>query len=140
MTEEHLRFSTLDFEHSEDSAHAEGCEECGERLSIFRFLGFQVKNAPEMDPSPFFSKRISQMVRSTQISFSFSFQQAARQLIPAFMVLLLATSCLLYLVVDTEPVTERYSELFFDQPFEEDMSIDYVVDSLAELPEEDTVP
>lgn len=140
MTEEHVRFSELDFENTENPAHADGCKECGKRLSIFRFLGFQVKNAPGMDPPPFFSKRVSQIVRSTKISFALSFQQAAKQLIPAFMVLLLATSCLLYFVADTESATEQYSELFFDQPFEEDLSIDYVVDSLAELPEEDSVP
>ncbi|MCH8819538.1 MAG: hypothetical protein IIB03_04365 [Acidobacteria bacterium] len=140
MTEEHVRFSELDFENTENLAHTDGCEECGKRLSIFRFLGFQVKNVPGMDPSPFFSKRVSQMVWSTKVSFSLSFQQVAKQLIPAFMVLLLATSCLLYFVADTESATEQYSELFFDQPFEEDLSIDDVVGSLAELAEEDSVP
>ena len=140
MTEEHLRFSELDFENTENPAHADGCEECGKRLPIFRFLGFQVKNAPGMDPPPYFSERVSQVARSTKISFAFSFQQAAKQLIPTFIVLLLATSCLLYFVGDNESATEQYSELFFDQPLEEDLSIDSVVHFLTELPEEDSVP
>ena len=140
MTEEHLRFSELDFENTENPVHADDCEECGKRLSIFRFLGFQVKNAPGMDPPPYFSERVSQIARSTKISFVFSFQQAAKQFIPAFMVLLLATGCLLYFVADNESATEQYSELFFDQPFEEDLSIDSVVRFLTELPGEDSVP
>ena len=37
MTEEHLRVSELDFENTENPVHADGCEECGKRLSIFRF-------------------------------------------------------------------------------------------------------
>ena len=140
MTEEHVEFSDLDFENTENPAHADRCEECGKKGSVFRFLGFQVKNAPEMDIPPFFSKRVSQLVRSTKVSFVCSFQQVARQLIPVFMVLLLATSGLLYFVADTDSVTEQYSELFLDQPFEEDLSIDNVVDSLGELPEEESLP
>jgi hypothetical protein len=140
MTEEHIGFSDLDFEDTENPAHADRCEECGNSLSVFRFLGFQVKNAPEMDIPPFFAKRFSQPVRSTKGSFVCSFQQVSKQLIPVFMVLLLATSGLLYFVVDTDPATEQYSELFFDQPLEEDLSIDYVVNSLGELPEEESAP
>ena len=140
MTDKHIGFSDLDFEDTENHAHADDCGKCGQSLSVFRFLGFQVKNAPEMDIPPFFSKRVSQLARSTKTSFAFSFQQAAKQLIPVFMVLLLATSGLLYFVADTESATEQYSELFFDQPFEEDLSIDYVVDSLGELPEEESAP
>ena len=56
------------------------------------------------------------------------------------MVLLLATGCLLYFVADNESATEQYSELFFDQSFEEDLSIDAVVHFLTELPEEDSLP
>ncbi|MEE8349808.1 MAG: hypothetical protein V3R94_09575 [Acidobacteriota bacterium] len=140
MTEEHLGFSDLDFLDIEPPAHADRCQECGERWSVFRFLGFQVRNAPEMDIPPFFSKRVSQLVRQTKVSFAIYFQQAVRQLIPVFMGLLLATGGLLYIAVDPGTSTEQYSELFFDQPFDEDLSMDYVVDSLGELPEEETGP
>ena len=140
MTEDHIGFSELEFDDTESFPHADHCEACSQRLSIFRFLGFQMKNAPGMDPPPYFSKRVSQIAHSTKISFLFSFQQAAKQLIPAFMVLLLATSCLLYFVADNESATEQYSELFFDQSFEEDLSIDSVVHFLTELPEEDSLP
>ena len=140
MTEKHIEFSELDFEKTENLPHADHCEECSRRLSIFRFLGFQVNHPPEMEIPPFFSKRVSQLAQSTEFSFVFSFQQAARQLIPVFMALLLGTSLLLYFVTDGESVAEQYSELFFDQPLQEDLSMDYVVDFLGEPPEEESIP
>lgn len=130
----------MEFENTESFPHAEHCEECSQRLSIFRFLGFQVKNAPGMDIPPFFSKRVSQLIRSAKVSFAFSLQQAARQLIPVFMGLFLATSLLLYWMTDTDSAIEQYSELFFEQPLQEDLSIDYVVDFLGDVLQEESVP
>jgi hypothetical protein len=140
MTEDHIGFAELEFDNTESFPHADHCEECSQRLSIFRFLGFQVKNAPGMDIPPFFSKRVSQLLRSTKVSFAFSLQQAARQLIPVFMGLFLATSLLLYWVTDTDSAIEQYVELFFEQPLQEDLSIDFVVDSLGDLLQEESVP
>jgi hypothetical protein len=134
MTEKHIEFSELDFEKTESLPHADHCEEYAGRLSVFRFLGFQVNNAPEMEIPPFFPKRVSQLAQSTEFSFAFACQQAAGQLIPVFMALLLGTSLLLYFVTDPESAAEQYSELFFDQPLQEDLSMDYVVDFLGELP------
>ncbi len=130
----------MEFENTESFPHAEHCEECSQRLSIFRFLGFQVKNAPGMDTPPFFSKRVSQLIRSAKVSFAFSLQQAVRQLIPVFMGLFLATSLLLYWMTDTDSAIEQYSELFFEQPLQEDLSIDYVVDFLGDVLQEEPVP
>ncbi len=93
-----------------------------------------------MDTPPFFSKRVSQLIRSAKVSFAFSLQQAVRQLIPVFMGLFLATSLLLYWMTDTDSAIEQYSELFFEQPLQEDLSIDYVVDFLGDVLQEEPVP
>ncbi|MDA2934995.1 hypothetical protein MYX82_11730 [Acidobacteria bacterium AH-259-D05] len=140
MAEEHIPFSQRDFDSTEDQSHVENCEMCRKRWSIFRFLGFQVKAAPQMDVPPFFAQRVTQLVRSTRLPFAFFFQRAAQQLIPVFLVLVLATSFLLYTMIRPESTEELYSELFFDQALQEDLSLDYVVDSLRELPEEDSIP
>ena len=54
--------------------------------------------------------------------------------------LFLATSLLLYWVTDTDSAIEQYAELFFEQPLQEDLSIDFVVDSLGDLLQEESVP
>ncbi len=136
MTKEHIPFEELEFEDTPDPSHLEDCEECRERWKIFSFLGFQVKAAPRMDPPPFFSQRVARLVETPMVSFVSLFQRVAQQLIPVFVAVVLVSSFVLYRLTETEPVMEDYVAIFFEEPVPEDFSVEDVVDSLGELPEE----
>lgn len=140
MAEEHIPFSESDFDNRLDQSHLNSCEECQKKWAVFRFLGFQVRSAPEMDPPPFFTQRVARLVQTPKDSFAFLFQRVAQQLVPVFMVLVLATSVLLYWQTEAEPAMEDYSAIFFDQPVPEEFSVQDVVDSLREHPGEELVP
>ncbi len=136
MTKEHIPFEELEFEDTPDPSHLEDCEECRERWKIFSFLGFQVKAAPRMDPPPFFSQRVARLVETPMVSVVSLFQRVAQQLIPVFVAVVLVSSFVLYRLTETEPVMEDYVAIFFEEPVPEDFSVEDVVDSLGELPEE----
>jgi hypothetical protein len=136
MTKEHIPFEELEFEDTPDPSHLEDCEECRERWKVFSFLGFQVKAAPRMDPPPFFSQRVARLVETPMVSFVSLFQRVAQQLIPVFVAVVLVSSFVLYRLTETEPVMEDYVAIFFEEPVPEDFSVEDVVDSLGELPEE----
>jgi len=140
MPEEHIPFAELDFDEIPDQSHLNRCEECRKEWAVFRFLGFQVKSAPQIDPPPFFSQRLAHLAQTPEVSFAFLFQRVAQQLIPVFLVLVLATSFLLYRQTEVEPAMEYYSAVFFQEPVPEDISVEDVMDSLRELPEEELLP
>ncbi len=140
MAEEHIPFAELDFDETPDQSHLNSCEECRKGWAVFRFLGFQVKSAPQIDPPPFFSQRLAHLAQTAEVSFAFLFQRVAQQLIPVFLALVLATSFLLYRQTEVEPDMEYYSAVFFSEPAPEDLSVEDVVDSLRELPEEELLP
>jgi len=136
MTREHIPFEELEFEDTPDPSHLKDCEECRKRWKIFSFLGFQVKAAPQMDPPPFFSQRVARLVQTPMVSFVSLFQRVAQQMIPVFVAVVLVSSFLLYRSTEAEPVMEDYVAIFFEEPAPEDFSVEDVVDSLGELPEE----
>ncbi len=140
MPEEHIPFAELDFDDEPDQSHLNSCEDCRKEWAVFRFLGFQVKSAPQIDPPPFFSQRLAHLAQTTEVSFAFFFQRVAQQLIPVFLVLVLATGFLLYKPTPVEPAMEYYAAVFFQEPVPEDLSVEDVVDSLRELPEEELLP
>jgi len=140
MTKEHIPFEEVEFEDTPDPSHLKDCEECRERWRIFSFLGFQVKSAPPMDPPPFFSKRVARLAERPMDSFASLFQRVAQQLIPVFVAVVLVSSFLLYRVNEVEPVMEDYAALFFEEPVPEDFSVEDVMDSLGEQPEEGLIP
>ncbi|MDA2929754.1 hypothetical protein MYX84_07375 [Acidobacteria bacterium AH-259-O06] len=136
MSEDHIAFAELNFDDPVDQSHLKRCEECGKKWAVFRFLGFQVKSAPRIDAPPFFTQRVAQLAQSITVSFAFLLQRAAQQLIPAFIALILATSFLLYKLTEPESA-EYYSEILFEEPVQEDFTLEYVVNSLTEIPEEE---
>jgi len=140
MAEEHIPFAELDFDETPDQSHLKSCEECRRGWAVFRFLGFQVQSAPRIDPPPFFSQRLAHLVQTPEVSFAFLFQRVAQQLIPVFLALVLATGFLLYRPTEVEPAMEYYSAVFFEEPVPEDFSVEDVVDSLIEPPEEELLP
>ncbi len=74
------------------------------------------------------------------VSFASLFQRVAQQLIPVFVAVVLVSTFLLYRVTEAEPVLEEYAAIFFEEPVPEDFSVEDVVDSLGELPEEGLIP
>lgn len=140
MTKEHIPFEELEFEDTPDPSHLKDCEECRKKWEIFSFLGFQVKAAPRVDPPPFFSQRVARLAETPVISFVASFQRVAQQLIPVFVAIVLVSSFLLYRLAETEPAVEDYASIFFEEPVPEDFSVEDVVDSLGEMPEEGLGP
>ena len=71
MPEEHIPFAELDFDETPDQSHLNSCEECRKEWAVFRFLGFQVKSAPQIDPPPFFSQRLAHLAQTPEVSFAF---------------------------------------------------------------------
>ncbi len=140
MTKEHIPFEELEFEDTPDSSHLNDCEECRKRWEIFSFLGFQVKAAPQIDPPPFFSQRVARLAETPMVSFTALFQRVAQQLIPVFVAVVLVSSFVLYSLTEAEPAMEDYASIFFEEPVPEDFSVEDVVDSLGELPEEGLIP
>lgn len=141
MTDNYTGSQELDADDTGNVDRKDSSELSKHRNSITRFLRFQLQNVPEMDISPFFAKRVSQLVHSNRDSFAILFQQVSRKLIPVFMMFPLVMGLLMYLVADDGVVaTEQYADLFFDQPVQEDLSVAYVIDSLVEFSSEDTVP
>ncbi len=74
------------------------------------------------------------------VSFASLFQRVAQQLIPVFVAVVLVSSFLLSRLTEAEPVMEDYAAIFFEEPVPEYFSVDDVVDSLGELPEEELIP
>ena len=140
MAKEHIPFEELEFEDTPDRSHLKDCEECRNRWEIFSFLGFQVKAVPQMDPPPFFSQHIARLAETPMVSFASFFQRVAQQLIPVFVAVVLISNFLLYRMTEVEPVMEDYAAIFFEEPAPEDVSVEDVVDSLGELPEEGLIP
>ena len=140
MTKEHIPFEELEFEDIPDPSHLKDCEECRKGWEVFSFLGFQVKSAPRVDPPPFFSQRVARLAETPVISFAALVQRVAQQLIPVFVAIVLVSSFLLYSFTEAEPAMEDYASVFFAEPVPEDFSVEDVVDSLGELPEEGLVP
>jgi anti-sigma factor RsiW len=138
MGKRHLSFEELDFDDPVDHSHLEECEECRKQLAAFRFLAFQVKSAPRMEIPPFFAQRVTRLTQKMAVPFSLLLQRAARQMIPVFVALVLTTGFLLFQITDREPAND-YAELLFEQPLQENISLDYVLNSLAEEPAEDPV-
>ena len=140
MAEEHISFSELEFDSTENQSHLNSCEMCQRSWAVFRFLGLQVQAAPEMELPAFFAQRVARLAQTKGVPFAFFFQRAARQLIPVFTTLVLVTSFLLYNLIGVESTGENYSVLFFEQPLQEDLSLEYVLDSLREVSEEESIP
>jgi hypothetical protein len=92
-----------------------------------------------VDPPPFFGQRVARLAETPVISFVALFQRVAQQLIPVFVAVVLVSSFLLYRLAETEPAMEDYASIFFEEPVPEDFSVEDVVDSLGEMPEEELV-
>lgn len=138
MAKDHIPFEDLDFKDTVDESHLQECSDCHKQWMIFRFLSFQVKHAPNLPLPPFFAHRVAQLAQTASHSFIFSLQQVARQLVPIFVALIIITSFLFYQLTDGERI-DYGSEILFEPITEEDFSLEYVVNSLADLPTEDEI-
>jgi len=139
MNREHIPFENLEFDREPDHSHLSQCRSCRMGWAIFRFLAFQVTSTPQVEVPPFFAGRVAEIIRSVEAPFALFFQRAARQLIPVFAVLVLGTSVLFYAFATTESPDQYYTQMFFEEPLPEELSLENVVDSLSEPPEEGAV-
>ncbi len=135
MDKEHLSLEELDFDDPVDPSHLDECEDCRKRLNVFRFLGFQVKSVPRMEAPPFFAQRVARLAQEAKTPFSLLLGRAARQMVPVFTALILATGLWLYQLPNGESAA-YYSELLFEQSLQNDVSLESVLNALAETPEE----
>ena len=134
MDKEHLSLEELDFDDPVDSSHLDECEDCRKRLEVFRFLGFQVRSAPRMEAPPFFAQRVTRLAQEAKMPFSLLLGRAARQMVPVFTALILATGLWLYQLPNGESAA-YYSELLFEQSLQHDVSLESVLNALAETTE-----
>lgn len=134
MSEGHIPFFELEEEDSIDRAHLDRCEECRKNEQIFRFLRFQARTVPWIDAPPFFAAGVAnRMERKTPV-FAFLLERAARRLIPVFVSLILLTSVLLFRLQPES--ADLRSEVLFEPSPPEQISMEYVVNSLQQPLEE----
>ena len=138
MAKTHITFEDLGFEDIVDESHLRECSDCHKQWMIFRFLSFQVKHAPSLHLPPFFAHRVAQLTQTASNSLTLSLQKAAQQLLPIFVALIITTSFLFYQLTNSKRI-EYGSEILFEPVTEEDFSLEYVVNSLADLPTEDEI-
>ena len=138
MARDHIPFGELGFEETVDESHLQECSECHQQWMIFRFLSFQVKNAPSPHLPPFFANRVARHAQTVSNSLALSLQRVAQQLVPIFVALIMTTGFLFYQLTESERI-EYGSEILFEPVMEEDYSLEYVVNSLADIPTEDEI-
>lgn len=138
MSDHHIAFSELEEDEAIDSSHLAACEECRRKEKIFRFLRFQARAVPTMEPPPFFASRMVRLMQNERPYFLLFLEQAARRLVVLFASLILLTSFLLY-KVDQGARLDLQSEAFFQSPPEVPLSLEYVVNSLQQPVEEGIV-
>lgn len=133
---EHICFDELEFDTPVDQSHLETCDECRRKWRLYSFLRTQTKTAPQIDAPPVFAAKVSQLAQTTTFPFLSPFQRAARHLVPVFVCLILLTSFLLFNLTH-QPSLDPQTDVLFYQPPEQDISLEYVVNSLREQPLEE---
>lgn len=122
-----------------DEEHLAQCEQCQTDYALARFLHFQAVSAPTIEAPPFFAARVANLATAEIAAPIWRFvERAARQLIPVFALLLLATSFLIYR--SWQPLTVTYDTagiLLEPTETESSVSVDDVVAFLKEDAGED---
>ena len=88
-----------------------------------------------MEAPPFFAQRVARLVQEAKTPFSLLLGRAARQMVPVFTALILATGLWLYQLPNGESAA-YYSDLLFEQSLQNDVSLESVLNALAETPKE----
>jgi hypothetical protein len=134
MSNHHISFENLEPDEPIDKAHLEKCSSCRAEYRLRAFVTKASKEAPEMEVPPFFSARVASLIRNEKAPVLIYFERAARQFVPVLIALLLTTGLALYTFLQT-PGIEFRTEAFFAESGD-DVYMEYVVNSLAGLPEE----
>ena len=101
-----------------------------------RFLEFVVNSVPRIEVPPFFAARVANTAQVERYSFAGSLQAFSRRLVPLFVTLMVVVCFAVYQWTAPDPLVE--SAMFYDEEhLTETISVDYVVDSLALLPDEE---
>lgn len=131
MTDEHISFPDLEPGDQVDETHLKGCPECRRKWGLVRFLRAQIRSIPRLEPSPFFAARMAALIRDSGSPFVLHLQWAARCLSPVFLILILATTFLLYQITLDGSSFDPPMGVLFEEP-QEEVSLDFVVNSLLE--------
>ena len=104
---------------------------------VKRFFDFLKNARPTIDPPPFFAVRVAALTRNERPFLILSLQSAARQLIPAFGVIILAVGFLVFRSAQPEQgLTD--ADLLVEAPEQPvDFTIDFVLSDLGGTTEED---
>lgn len=101
-----------------------------------KFLDFLLSSAPRIESPPFFAARVANIVRVERYSFARSLQAVSRRLVPFFMAILVVVCIAAHQLTSPDPLIE--SAMFYEEEhLPENISLEYVVESLALLPGEE---
>lgn len=140
MNEKHIVWEDWEPGDPVDEQHLAACEQCRRDHELALFLRFQARSAPTIEPPPFFAARVAKLAMADANAAFWRFlERAARQLIPVFALLLLATSFLIYRSWRTpEPMDEGFVGILLGPgDGEPEVSLDDVVALLKESAAED---
>ena len=99
---------------------------------VSRLFDFLKRVRPAIDAPPFFAVRVAALTRSERPFLSLSLQSAARQLIPAFTVLILAVGFLVYQSGRPGEFPLTGADLLVETPEQpEEITIDFVLSDLG---------
>ena len=138
---EHIRFSEIETQDAVDQNHLAQCESCSREWEIWRLLRLQTQAVPGLEVPAGFAFQVARLTRTFEVPWPLLLTLFARRLAPAFSALVLCLGVLVFATIDTEPEGNGAVSLLFEetaQPAPEEISLDYVVNSLREeSPEED---
>ena len=132
---EHIRFPEIEHEDSVDQNHLTQCERCSREWKIYRLVRLQTRSIPKFEVPASFAPHVARLTRTLDVPWSLLLTLFARRLAPAFSALVLCLALLLFTTTETEPEGNGYANLLFEetlQPAPEEISLDYVVNSLRE--------
>lgn len=146
MTDRHIDFSVWEPGEALDQEHLEACEQCREAWKADQFIRLQARQAPRLEPPPFFASRVIYRARETSAPLLLMIQRMAQRLVLVLSLLVIVTSFLVYKeaggsengssVTQSNSSNSVYSQILFEEPTEETINVDFVVNSLSQTPEE----
>jgi hypothetical protein len=135
MSDHHILFENLEPDEPIDMVHLEACSKCRAEYRMRAFVSMASKAAPDIEVPPFFSARVTALIKSDRLPVLFYFERAARQLVPLLLALVLTTGLALYTFTQG-PAVDLRTEALFGEPGGDEVYMEYVVNSLVGLPEE----
>ena len=137
---EHIVFSEIEREDAVDRRHLTHCSRCAREWTIYRLLRFQIRSTPRLEIPVTFASRMIGLIQTVEMPWALLLTLTARRLTPIFSALLLCLTFLLFTPTEADPEINEVSNLLLEetlQPAPDQISLEYVVDSLRENSEEE---